>query len=363
MLIVIMATKNQDRTLYTKYVMYAVVVALVLGTLFLKSYFSIIAVSILFAFIYFPVYKWLNKKYSPSAAASLTLVINILSLVIPLILITIITVKQAEVIADDVGEMFVGQSATELMQSILDPINRAIENFTGNPETITTNDVFSKLSEYAASFANFILSTVTGWVGSLGSLITNVILYIYIFMAVLKHNKKLTDIFKSLNPLGDKVTNLYFEKAGAMTKGMVKGQFTIAVAQGVTSAIILTIAGLPYGAFFALILSFMSLIPLGAGIITLPIGFVKILLGDWWQGLLIILGHLLIVTNIDNVLRPMLVPKKAFMNPALLLLSVFAGIAAFGFLGIVLGPVLMILIVTTLDIYMNTKTPKPSAKK
>src|SRR5690606_26005164 len=117
--------------------------------------------------------------------------------------------------------------------------------------------------------------------------------------------------------------------AGAMTKGMVKGQFTIALAQGITSAIILTIAGLPYGAFFALILSFLSIIPLGAGIVTLPIGFVMILLGNWWQGILIIVGHLFVVTNIDNVLRPMLVPKKAAMNPALLLLSVFAGIAAF----------------------------------
>jgi predicted PurR-regulated permease PerM len=51
-------------------------------------------------------------------------------------------------------------------------------------------------------------------------------------------------------------------------------------------------------------------------------------------------------------LRPFLVPRDARLNPALMLLSVFAGIAMFGAWGIVIGPVLMILIVTTVDVYL-----------
>ena len=65
-----------------------------------------------------------------------------------------------------------------------------------------------------------------------------------------------------------------------------------------------------------------------------------------------VLWHLLVVTNIDNFLRPILVPRGARLNSALMLLSVFAGIATFGAWGIVIGPVLMILIVTTIDIYL-----------
>jgi len=59
-----------------------------------------------------------------------------------------------------------------------------------------------------------------------------------------------------------------------------------------------------------------------------------------------------VVTNIDNVLRPILVPKEARLDPALMLLAVFSGIAMFGFWGIVLGPVLMIIIVTTISVYL-----------
>jgi predicted PurR-regulated permease PerM len=66
----------------------------------------------------------------------------------------------------------------------------------------------------------------------------------------------------------------------------------------------------------------------------------------------VILFHVIVVTNIDNFLRPILVPKQARLDAALMLLAVFAGIAMFGAWGIVIGPVLMIVIVTTISVYL-----------
>ncbi|MDT5050379.1 MAG: hypothetical protein QOG75_6283, partial [Mycobacterium sp.] len=56
--------------------------------------------------------------------------------------------------------------------------------------------------------------------------------------------------------------------------------------------------------------------------------------GNITGGAFVVLGHLVVVTNLDNFLRPILVPRDARLNPALMLLAVFAGIAMF-------GPVLM----------------------
>jgi predicted PurR-regulated permease PerM len=69
--------------------------------------------------------------------------------------------------------------------------------------------------------------------------------------------------------------------------------------------------------------------------------------------------HIIVVTSIDNVLRPFLVPKSAHLNPALMLLAVFAGLGMFGFWGIVLGPVLMIIIVTTISVYLAVYKDAP----
>ena len=119
------------------------------------------------------------------------------------------------------------------------------------------------------------------------------------------------------------------------------------------SALILQLVGIPYFAFFLLLLTFLSIIPLGAGIVTIPIGVINLALGNYWQGAVILLNHFIIITNIDNVLKPKLVPKAVRLHPALLLLSIFAGLGMFGFLGIIIGPVIMILITTTIEVYLK----------
>jgi predicted PurR-regulated permease PerM len=94
-----------------------------------------------------------------------------------------------------------------------------------------------------------------------------------------------------------------------------------------------------------------------------------ILFGNVFGGVFVIVFHLIVVTNIDNFLRPILVPRAARLDSALMLLAVFAGLAMFGAWGIVIGPVLMIIIVTTISVYLAVykgvpmDRPDPQADK
>jgi predicted PurR-regulated permease PerM len=139
-----------------------------------------------------------------------------------------------------------------------------------------------------------------------------------------------------------------------MVRGAVRGQFIIAVIQGLLGAASIYIAGF-HDAFFiiAIFLIALSVIPLGSGIVTIPFGIGMMIFGNVAGGLFVVLFHLIGITNVDNFLRPILVPREAKLDPALMLLSVFSGIAMFGFFGIILGPVLMIMIVTTIAVYLE----------
>jgi predicted PurR-regulated permease PerM len=140
---------------------------------------------------------------------------------------------------------------------------------------------------------------------------------------------------------------------GSMVRGTVNGQFVIALCQGVAGAASVYVAGFHQGFFiFAILLTALSIIPLGGGIVTIPFGIGMMFYGNIFGGAFVVLWHLAVVTNLDNFLRPILVPRDARLNPALMLLAVFAGIAMFGPWGIVIGPVLMIVIVTTIDVYL-----------
>ena len=193
--------------------------------------------------------------------------------------------------------------------------------------------------------------------------ITAAILFLYVFISLLTNRDSVLTIIRQLNPLGEEVTDLYMAKMGAMVKGTVMGQFVIAVCQGVAGAASIYIAGFHQGFFlFAVLLSALSVIPLGSGIVTIPFGIGMILFGNVFGGVFVILFHLIVVTNIDNFLRPILVPRAARLDSALMLLAVFAGIAMFGAWGIVIGPVLMIVIVTTISVYLAVYKGVPMAE-
>ena len=211
-------------------------------------------------------------------------------------------------------------------------------------------DTIAKVGQNAGELA---LHIAKDSVGSIAGIVTSAIIFLYVFLALVVNGPKVAALFRDLNPLGPEVSDIYLAKVGAMVTASVRGQFIIAVCQGVAGAISIYIGGIHDGFFmFVIFLTALSFIPLGSGIVTIPLGIGMVLFGNVAGGLFVALFHIIGVTNIDNALRPFLVPRSAHLSPALMLLSVFAGLGMFGFWGIVLGPVLMIVIVTTISVYL-----------
>lgn len=336
----------------------AILVAIVIGIMLLRPFFSLIIVAAITAYIFSPVYKKIKlRTKKPETAALLTMLITLLAIIIPVIIVLLAALWQATRIAHTLNNLVGQQNISQIAQETIDWINETASSISGQAVKLTYADIYTRLTGVAANIISFIIDFLRSWIGSIGSIITGVILYMYVFIGLLVHSDSLTKLLNDLSPLGDKTTKLYLDKAKAMTKAMVKGQFLIAIVQGVISTIVLYLVGVPFAMFFLLLLTFMSIIPLGAGIITIPLGVVLILLGNTVGGIIMILNHVIVVTNIDNFLKPKLVPKSVRLHPALLLLAVFGGMNMFGFLGIIIGPVLMILVITTIKIYrIQTKT-------
>jgi predicted PurR-regulated permease PerM len=336
----------------------AVAIAVLFGAYFLRHFFTPVVFAAITAYLFTPVYGWFRKhNRSKATSSSLTLLVVSLSILVPVIVILIFTTLQINHLVDSL-QSSKGIDFGSLDQTILNFVNSIISNIPG-AHPITLEEVSSALQNAVTAIANGLLNIIVSSIGGISSFITSIIIYMYVFLNLLTHKDELIEIIKKLNPLEPKMTDLYLEKIGQMTGAMTRGQFVIAFCQGFVDALILQLAGL-HGIFFFLfvMLSVLSIIPLGGGIIVIPIGIGMILVGNIWGGLLVLAGHFFIVTNIDNVLRPRLVPKHIRLNPALTLLAVFSGIAMFGFLGIIIGPVIMIVIKLTIEAYLNLDSIK-----
>lgn len=346
----------------------ATAAAIVLGIYFLKNYTLLIAFAAIVAYSFNPIYKRLLKRWGkPGRAATVTLLLTFVALIIPLAIVIVITSYQVIHLVDVIKHAGQSTNFNEIFTNTINYINQLLDKL-GIPYQLNQQAVLNQLSSFLKTLGENIVGGITGAVSSIGAFISTFIIYIYVFISLLVNQDKLIETFHQLNPLGRQISKLYADRTAIMTRSMVRGQFIIAAVQGFTDALFLYLAGMHSTFFFFFVLlTVLSIIPLGGGVIVIPIGIIMLLTGQIWQGLLVLAGHLLVVTNEDNILRPRLVPSEARLDPALTLLSVFSGLAFFGFLGIVLGPIVMILIVTTievyLDVYKNISSPKKDDDK
>jgi predicted PurR-regulated permease PerM len=331
----------------------ATVIAILFGAYFLRTYFILIVVAAVVAYLFSPLYDRLNKRLGTGLSATVTLLAAFASVIVPVGLIGLIAVVQISEMVKSVAEWVERTDMSTLGDKTLKLVNELLSRVPFADITVTPEMIRKAMTTVGQNGGQWLLHTLQGAAGGLIGGITAAILFLYVFISLLTNKEAVQRLIRQLNPLGEEVTDLYLAKMGAMVNGTVRGQFIIAVCQGVAGAISIYIGGFHDGFFiFAIILSALSVIPLGSGVITIPFGIGMMLFGNVFGGIFVILFHLIVVTNIDNFLRPILVPREARLDSALMLLSVFAGIGMFGAFGIVIGPVLMIVIVTTISVYL-----------
>jgi predicted PurR-regulated permease PerM len=76
-------------------------------------------------------------------------------------------------------------------------------------------------------------------------------------------------------------------------------------------------------------------------------------MGNIWQAILVMAAGGIIISSIDNFLRPKLIEGETSLHPLLVFLATLGGIAVFGPLGFVIGPVIITLLITLLEIYQT----------
>ena len=331
----------------------ATVIAILFAAYFLRRYFILIVVAAVVVYLFSPLYNRLTKRIGTGLSATLTLLAVFASVIVPVGLIGLLAVVQITEMVKSVAAWVEKTDLSTLGDKTLKFVNELLARVPFADITVTPEMLRKAMTTVAQKGGEYLLHLLQGAAGGVVGGITAAILFIYVFISLLTNQDAVQRLIRQLNPLGEEVTDLYLAKMGAMVGGTVKGQFIIAVCQGVAGAISIYIAGFHDGFFiFAVILSALSVIPLGSGIISIPFGVGMILFGNVFGGIFVIAFHIIVVTNIDNFLRPILVPREARLDSALMLLSVFAGIGMFGAFGIVIGPVLMIVIVTTISVYL-----------
>jgi predicted PurR-regulated permease PerM len=147
--------------------------------------------------------------------------------------------------------------------------------------------------------------------------------------------------------------------AAATVRGVVLGILGTAIVQGVLAAIGLWIAGIKAAPLLGLLTFFLSPVPIGPPLVWVPAGLWLINSGQTGWGLFVLAWGALVVSTIDNVIKPLIISRGSDLPFVLVLLGVLGGAVAFGFIGVFLGPVLLAVGYALLQAWVKTAPALP----
>lgn len=126
-------------------------------------------------------------------------------------------------------------------------------------------------------------------------------------------------------------------------RGVVIGILGTALAQGMLAAIGFFIAGVKPAPLLGFVVFLLSPVPIGPPLVWIPVGLVLLQRGEIAWGVFVLVWGAVVVSSIDNIIKPLLISRGSQLPFVLVLLGVLGGVVAFGFIGVFLGPVLLAL--------------------
>lgn len=125
------------------------------------------------------------------------------------------------------------------------------------------------------------------------------------------------------------------------TRSVIFGLIGTAIGQGVVAGIGFWMTGVPRPILLGTLVTFLSIIPVGPPLVWIPAAAWLFATGQTAQAVILAFWGLLVVSSIDNFLKPVLISRGTSLPISLIFLGVFGGVFAFGFMGLILGPVLL----------------------
>ena len=324
-----------------------------------QPFLAAIGFGVVLTVITFPLYERLRRKLGgrDGAAATLMVLLVLLLLVLPAVgLIGALGQQAADVYRW--GEKAAGRE---------NPVQRilaTLDAYRGHPILGRGVEwVRPQIEAFAADAKQTVPEAMKKVIGAVTGMLTSILANVLTFLLNLvlalaamgifyARGESLLGEVTALVPLPRGRTRELFARLGMVMKAVVKGVGLTCLAQGALGGLGFWVAGIPSPLLFGTVMAFMGLIPVvGTAIVWVPGVLYLFFTGQttWAVGLL--LWCALVVGNIDNVLRPLLIGGKAGMPLPLLIVGILGGLFSFGLMGLIIGPLVLTVLLFVLEEY------------
>lgn len=295
-----------------------------------------------------------DKLHGRRGLASLISTIAVFLLVlVPIAAVVFVLVEQAIELAGTLTE-FLGPGGLSALLGgqIPAPLRPLVDRLEQLGVAAELQRALSQLGKYLAGLVGGILATATA---AFLNLFLVVVSMYYFFL----DGRRLLGGLSRATPLDVRYEVEFFEEFRDVAQTMVFVNVVTAVVQGLVGGIGFVIVQLPTPLVWAVLMSFLSLVPiLGTGLVWAPAGVILLLSGRIVAGIFMLAWGFLVVGTADNLLRPFLAKGRIRLHPLLVFVTIFGGLAVFGPVGVLVGPLVGSLFTAMVRIWKRDFAPR-----
>jgi Ca2+-transporting ATPase len=313
---------------------------LVLGFMVLREFLLTLIWALIIAYVTWPPYRWLRYRLKDNATLSAAIMTSLISVIIFLAIYWLVDLLKDELqIAYQSLAFNLNQQDYRLPEAVLQI------PWLGN----YLQEGLDRLADDKATVASQIANWARQWLGEFAKLLGGIghnviklgVIMVTVFFSFRDGKEGIQQLHQGLKHLLGKYLEIYLQAAGSTTRAVVYGLVLAAMGQGLMAGFGYAAVGVKAPLLFGIITALLAMIPMGATLVWMPMSISLILTDQLWPGIGLMLWGFLVISTVDNVIRPIVISGASRMPFLVILFGVLGGLSAFGAVGLFLGPVIL----------------------
>jgi len=315
----------------------------------LRPFFFPVFWAAVIAGIFKPLFRRLNEKLNrPTLSSAMVLMAVIFIIILPGGIIASLLFTESVQIYHSLGT-----ADSAVIEKKIASITGVIKN---NPHLarlhINESLLTEKFAEIARSVSNYIFVNLKDLTQNTILFIVQFAVMLYTLFFFIRDGNKFLDMAMRLFSFGQNREKILYERFIATARSTLKVTLIIGGLQGFLGGLLFWFTGIEGAIVWGVVMVLMAIVPVvGCTIIWAPAGVIMLLTGHIWEGVMILTVGVLVISMVDNFLRPILLGRDVQMHPLLIFLSTMGGISLFGFSGFVIGPIITSLLLAIWAMY------------
>ncbi|MDR1029830.1 MAG: AI-2E family transporter [Treponema sp.] len=324
-------------------------------------FFTVLLWSTMFYVLLSPLHHRLIKRFDPKSLKGIVLkniysaafaVGTVVIILIPLSFVSFQCIKQIIDLIRMVREVF--YTKPDVLADLFRHVVELVRDISAGQIILTVDDIQWRILTLLSSSLQDMVHISSSLAWNVGSFFFSLVLIMFSLFFFYMDAPYLSHLVLHSIPIRKTYLSALVTKFMDITRNLFFGYIMVAFIQAIMGYIIFSIFHVKGALVFAVLTFICVFIPMiGGGLVWLPLGIIRIIGGDLWGGIIFLIVAGIFISTLDNFLRPLFLQNRIQLHPLIIFFAILGGVSAFGFNGLILGPMVVILFLTVLDLFLT----------